>query len=209
MKPKVLIVDDEANVRVSLRRELSVLDCEVLEAGTPDEAKGLLTHHLHEIRVVILDLRLVATEEKEGDESGLRFFKEQLVSSEACLDCRRRLFTPSVIILTAWPNVLSCRAAFLAGALDYLDKNDDNVWEVLVRRVSQALEHPMGKTLTEARKWAEDHSDELLRKYSGQTVALDGEQVVESASNLDELKTKLGNRRLRPEDFLLIMVCRE
>jgi len=208
MKPKVLVVDDESNVRLSLRRVLSSLDCEVLEAGTFDEAKRLLPHHWHEFRVVILDLRLVAAEEKEGQESGLLLLEEEPFG-QVCMGCLRVRFNPSVIILTAWPNVPSCRAAFLAGALDYLDKNEEKVWELLMERVKQALEASRGNTLIEARKWTEEHYGEILRDYTGQTIALDGKQVAEFASTLEELKAKLGGRRLHPEDFLLITVCRE
>ncbi|MEK7676221.1 MAG: DUF5678 domain-containing protein [Verrucomicrobiota bacterium] len=209
MIPKVLVIDDEANVRFALRRQLSSLSCEVLEADNLDEAKRLLSQHRNELRVVVLDLRLVAAEEKEGQESGLGLLKDELVSTQACTDCRHLRFNPNVIVLTAYPNVQSCREAFLAGALDYLGKSDENVWDLLMEKVKQALEHPKETTLFQARKWVEDHYDDLQQKYDGQTVALDGEKVVASANTLEELKAGLRGQKLHPENLLLVTIVKE
>jgi DNA-binding NtrC family response regulator len=206
MKPKVLAIDDEPNVLFALRRQLSALDCNVLEAGNLGDAKRLLNQYRHEIGVVILDLRLVAVEEKAGKESGLGFLKDELLSTQVCLDCKKLRFNPSVIVLTAYPNVESCRAAFLAGALDYLDKNNASVWEALEERVRYALQQPLESALYESRKWVEGHFEDLLKKYAGQTVAVDGERVVETADSLEELKSKLEMRKLRPDVLLLVTI---
>lgn len=209
MKAKVLVIHDHADVRLALRRELATLNCDLLEAATVEEARRLLAEHRHELSVVILDLRLVALAEKEGQESGLKLLKEELLSTRACLGCGGLRFNPDVIVLTAWPNVESCREAFLAGALDYLDKNDPNVWEKLLESAKKALERPRLSALFESRKWVESQFKYLLEKFGGQTVAIRDEQVVEAAGSFDELKAKLKSRELREEDHLLVAIGKE
>lgn len=206
MSKKVLIIDDEANVRLALRSRLSKLDCDVLEARTLEDARTLIAEHREDLRVVILDLRLVAAEEEPGRESGLKLLKDELVGTQACVQCRTLRFNPNVIVLTAFPNVPSCRAAFLAGVMDYLDKNASGVWDELIERVTLALEYSKEQTLFAARNWIEAHLDGITHKYAGQTLALQGETVVAAADSLEQLKDLLKTRDLRPEDYLLVTI---
>lgn len=209
MSRAVLIIDDEANVRFALRSRLSKVDCDILEAGTLEDAKRMIAAHRDHLRVVILDLRLVAAHEEPGRESGLKLLKDELVATEVCIRCKIVRFNPSVIVLTAYPDVRSCREAFLAGAMDYLDKNEPGVWDDLLEKVKSALAYSKEQTLFAARGWIEEHLDDIIRKYGGQTVALQGENVVEAAGSLDELKELLRNKGLHPEDYLLVTIARE
>ena len=211
MSKRLLIIDDEANVRLALRSRLSKLDCDVLEAATLEDATQLIIQHKRDLRVVILDLRLVAAQEEEGRESGLRLLKEELASPQICVERGLSRVSPgvSVIVLTAYPNVQSCREAFLAGAMDYLDKNDACVWDVLLDRVSLGLEHSKEQMMFAAKAWIDSHRDEVLREYTDQTLALRGENIVAAARSLDELKESLRGRGLNPDDCLFVTISKE
>lgn len=209
MKNKILIVDDEPNVRFALRNRLAGFKCEIIEAGSLEDAKSILASERQRIGVVILDLKLISAEEQEGQESGLRLLKEQLVASQACLDCGSLHFNPQVIVLTAHPSVRSCREAFLAGALDYLGKNEPKVWELLLDRVEQALAQPRVDSLFASRIWVENNFSDLQRQYGGQTLAVLAGSVVESAPSAEELKKKLESRKLHPEDCFLVTISKE
>jgi DNA-binding NtrC family response regulator len=209
MSRTVLIVDDEANVRLALRSRLSKVGCDVLEAGTLEDAKSMIAAHRDDLRVVILDLRLVAAQEEPGLESGLKLLKDELASERVCVRGGPPIFNPStvVLVLTAYPDVRSCREAFLAGAMDYLDKNEPGVWDDLLEKVRSALAYSKEQTLFAARSWIEEHLDDILREYGGRTLALQGESIVEVAASPDELKELLKSRGLRPEDHLLVTVA--
>ena len=209
MNRKILVVDDEENVRIALRTRLAELDCEVLEAGNPDDARHLLSLHRQDIAVVILDLKLLSAQEKEGHESGLKFLNDALGLNQACLGCDRKLFSPKVIVLTAYTSVASCRAAFLDGVLDYLSKTDPDVWKTLLERVKQVLEQPRQSSLFAARNWVENHFDEFRQKYGGKTLALQGETVVESADTPEGLKKKLESRQMQHDHYFLVTILTE
>jgi two-component system, NtrC family, response regulator AtoC len=124
---KILIVDDEAQVRLALRTRLAKFGADILEADSLAAAKSVLLQYRGDVCLVILDLHLVAAHEQEGQESGLQLLREHLGATFACIDCGHLRFNPNVIVLTAYPSVRSCRAAFMAGAFDFLDKNDPDV----------------------------------------------------------------------------------
>jgi DNA-binding NtrC family response regulator len=209
MKNKILIVDDEPNVRFALRTRLAGLNCEVVEAGSLEDAKAILARERQSIGVVILDLKLISAQEEEGHESGLRLLKEQLVASQACLDCGSLQFNPQVIVLTAHPSVRSCREAFLAGALDYLGKNEPKVWELLLDRVEQALAQPRVDSLFTSRKWVENNFADLQQRYEGQTLAVLSGAVVAAAPTVDDLQKILEAMKLHPEDCFLVTISKE
>jgi DNA-binding NtrC family response regulator len=55
--PRVLVVDDEALIRWSLRKALTTLGCDVLEAGDAQSALRLTSDHGN-FDAVVLDLKL-------------------------------------------------------------------------------------------------------------------------------------------------------
>lgn len=201
MQKKVLVIDDEKNVRLALRTRLSQLGCTVIEADGPGSGRELLAEHRHDLVLVILDLRLLKATEEEGEESGLEFLKERLVGAEACRDCKRMHFSPDVIVFTAWPSFPSCRAAFLAGVVDYIDKSSRNAWEDLEDRVRDTLDPAERRA---ARDWLEDHFGEAMEEHRGTIIALKGPKIVASAPTLAELRKVLADQGLRDEDCLLV-----
>ena len=206
MKSQILVVDDESRVRLALRTRLSRLGCEVVEAENLDQARRLLREHGHRISVVVLDLRLVSGAEEAGEESGLRFLRDESASVHACAECKRLHFSPDVIVLTAFASVPSCRAAFLAGITDYLDKNDTNVWKALEARVRDALASDRTDALHLSQRWFEDHFDEVLARYGGQVVALRGEEILAASAAVGQVRAALRERGVRDEDCLLVAV---
>lgn len=145
MKKLVLIIDDEEPVRIAFKTLLPRLDCEVLEATTPEEAKEKLQEYGDKLDVVILDLCLLDTDldGKKGEESGLKVLQEELGPPRICERCGFPRIRAKVIVLTAHRSRTSLRAAFLAGAFDYIPKTEPP--EVAIERVKEALRLPRPK----------------------------------------------------------------
>src|SRR4051812_26703626 len=99
----VLIVDDEKNIRTTLKVCLEGLGCFVLEAATPDAAMAAL--HQAPIDLVFLGLRL-------GTASGLELLPRLLAQSPD-LD---------VILITAYASFDSAVEAIKGGARDFIPK---------------------------------------------------------------------------------------
>jgi two-component system nitrogen regulation response regulator GlnG len=116
--PKLLIVDDEPNVRFTLREVLQRDELEVLEAATADEALQLAAREMPE--VVLLDIWL-------GDRSGLDVFH----------DLRRIDPRVLIIFITGHGTSETAIEAMKAGAFDYMVKPLD--MHQLLQVVDQAL----------------------------------------------------------------------
>jgi DNA-binding NtrC family response regulator len=116
--PKLLIVDDEPSVRLSIRMVLNREDLVIFEAETPDEAKRITLEESPD--VVLLDIRL-------GAVSGLELFHEL-----------HRLDPKSLVIfVTGFGTAETAIQAMKLGAYDYLTKPLDA--KQLKRVVEQAL----------------------------------------------------------------------
>ena len=116
--PKLLIVDDEPSVRLSIRTVLHRQDLIVFEAETPDEALRITLEESPD--VVLLDIRLGAT-------SGLELFHEL-----------HRLDPKSLVVfVTGFGTAETAIEAMKLGAYDYLTKPLDA--KQLKRVVEQAL----------------------------------------------------------------------
>jgi len=114
MKP-ILIVDDEAVMRESLRDWLTDGGYQVEMASNGEEA--LKTIAEHDFDVVILDLKLPG---KDG--------------IEVLREAREKKPQLKGVIITAYPSVLSAVEAMKEGAIDYLTKPFDlNELEKLIR----------------------------------------------------------------------------
>jgi NtrC-family two-component system response regulator AlgB len=98
---RVLVVDDDKNIRLTLGACLEGMGCEVTPAATPDAALAALAQRPHEI--AFLDLRL-------GTASGFELLPKLLAESPGL----------SVVIVTAHAAVDSAVRAIQAGAADYL-----------------------------------------------------------------------------------------
>jgi len=122
MKRRVLLVDDEANVRKALSTTLSKLGYDIKEAASGDEA--LVQIESFRPEVVLLDLRMPVMDGMET----LRRMKQ--------LDGNQ----PKVVMMTAYGSASDVMEAMRLGAFDYIQKPFDlaSVKQV----VANALLHP-------------------------------------------------------------------
>jgi NtrC-family two-component system response regulator AlgB len=100
---RILVVDDERNIRSALRVCLEQIDCEVAEAATPEAALAALAQRPFDLAFV--DLRL-------GVESGLDLLP-RLLAEDPGLD---------VVVVTAYATFDTAVEAIQRGARDYLPK---------------------------------------------------------------------------------------
>ncbi len=99
----VLIVDDEKNIRHTLRVCLESLDAEVTEASSPRAALEAISRAVFD--VVFLDLRL-------GTESGLDLIPQLLAENPNVV----------IVVVTAYATIETAVEAIRRGAWDYLPK---------------------------------------------------------------------------------------
>ena len=102
MRPKLLVVDDEQNTRVALRRAFEDA-FEVFVAANLESSKNLIKSE--PMDVVLTDLRL-------GNESGLEVLKL----------CQRQNPPPPCVVMTAYGSVESAVEGMRQGAYDYVTK---------------------------------------------------------------------------------------
>jgi len=119
MKPAILIIDDEAKLRMLLSRLFKMEGYRVFEAGTG--AEGLSLAAAETIQIIITDVRL-------PDASGI-----DLIS-------RLKTISPQseIIVLTAFGHIPDTVTAIKAGAFDYLTKGDEE--DLILPCVERALE---------------------------------------------------------------------
>lgn len=126
-KNKILVVDDEATIRHVLGHMLSMKGCELRQAGSAEEATGILTGW--EPDVALLDISMPG---KSGIQL-LEEIKDQYPDTE-------------VLIMTSYVSTESVQRAIRAGAHDYLSKpfKLGEVWTTIERAISKrekVLEH--------------------------------------------------------------------
>jgi NtrC-family two-component system response regulator AlgB len=100
---RVLIIDDEKNIRATLTICLESMGCEVRSAGSPDEALAAVGQRPFDL--VFLDLRLRET-------SGLDLLPKLLAESPGL----------GIVVLTAYATIETAVEALKRGAIDYLPK---------------------------------------------------------------------------------------
>lgn len=131
----ILVVDDKADVRLSLRFLLSNHDYQVLEASSLGEARAAL-EQAH-IDLILLDMNF-QLDTTSGDE-GLAFLKSQQTNR------------PPVIAMTAWSSVTLAVAAMQEGACDFFAKPWENHVVLAMVRKHLALSE-LGKPRLEQRE---------------------------------------------------------
>jgi DNA-binding response OmpR family regulator len=129
MKPRVLLVDDDAPMRSFVRKNLEARDHEVLEAANGMEALALLRHE--QVELVILDIMM-----------------PHLDGYETCRRLREFTDVP-VIVLTAMGDERDIVAALDCGADDYLTKPFGV--EELLARIRSVLRRVSRDTETETK----------------------------------------------------------
>jgi two-component system, NtrC family, response regulator AlgB len=123
---RVLVIDDERNIRSTLRACLEALDCTVSEAATSEAALEQL--RLAPVDLAFLDLRL-------GTESGLELIAH-------LLDERPGL---EIVVVTAYATFETAVDAIRRGAKDYLPK------PFTPAQIKTAVERHRGRRLLESR----------------------------------------------------------
>jgi DNA-binding NtrC family response regulator len=123
---RILVVDDEEEVRNAICRRLAREGHEVVSANSAEEGEAFLADTEAPFEVVITDMSM------EDGESGVRMLKAAM---------ERSVFT-EVIVLTAYGNVKNAVECMKLGAYDYVEKNipDVDVFELLMLKVGRALE---------------------------------------------------------------------
>jgi DNA-binding NtrC family response regulator len=123
---RVLVVDDEDEVRAALGRRLDREGYSVTTAGSEVEGLSLLKSAEHPFDVVITDMNM-------GDANSGMHILEGAVA--------RDVFT-EVIVLTAYGNVSNAVECMKRGAYDYIEKNMPgvDVFELLVLKLEQACQ---------------------------------------------------------------------
>jgi NtrC-family two-component system response regulator AlgB len=101
--PRVLVIDDERNIRKTMRTCLKAMDCHVWEAESEEMALRALTSE--PIDLAFLDLRL-------GDQSGLELLPKLLAERSGL----------TVVMITAYASVDTAIEAIRRGARDYVPK---------------------------------------------------------------------------------------
>jgi DNA-binding NtrC family response regulator len=123
---KLLIVDDEEDVRLSLERRLKRDGHGVTTAGSQAEAIETIAKSDIAFDVVLSDMLM------ESPASGVEVLKAAL---------ERDVFT-EVVILTAYGNVANAVECMKMGAFDYVEKNIPgvDVYELICIKIEQALD---------------------------------------------------------------------
>jgi DNA-binding NtrC family response regulator len=123
---KILVADDEDDVRLSLERRLKREGHDVTIAGSQAEAIGTIDVTEPPFDVVLTDMLM------ESPNSGVEVLKATLA---------RDVFT-EVVVLTAYGNVANAVECMKMGAFDYVEKNIPgvDVFELICIKVEQAME---------------------------------------------------------------------
>ena len=123
---KVLVVDDEEDVRQSIARRLKREGHEVDIAGSQEEAVQTLGNEEAPFDVVLTDMLM------ESPNSGVEVLKAALAKD---------VFT-EVVVLTAYGNVANAVECMKMGAFDYVEKNIPgvDVYELICIKIEQAME---------------------------------------------------------------------
>jgi two-component system, response regulator RegA len=124
--PRVLIIDDEEDVRVAVERRLRREGYEVEQAASQAEGLEKIATARPSYDLVITDMAM------ENPHSGVKVLETALT---------RDVFT-EVIVLTAYGNVANAVECMKRGAFDYVEKNIPgvDVYELLILKMNQAME---------------------------------------------------------------------
>jgi NtrC-family two-component system response regulator AlgB len=123
---RVLVIDDEKNIRTTLSMALRTLECEVVAVESADAALAAL--RMQQFDLAFLDLRL-------GEENGLELLPRIFERNPAL----------PVVVITAYATIDTAVEAIQRGAVDYLSKpftlaHIRGVLDRLVKRQQLALQ---------------------------------------------------------------------
>lgn len=123
---KILVVDDEEDVRLSIERRLKREGHDVQIAGSQADGEQVVGAQEVPFDVVLTDMLM------ESPSSGVEVLKAALA---------RDVFT-EVVVLTAYGNVSNAVECMKMGAFDYVEKNIPgvDVYELICIKIEQAME---------------------------------------------------------------------
>lgn len=123
---RVLVIDDEEDVRSSVARRLSREGYEVAVHGSAAEGIDAIQQSNPPFDVIVTDMSM------DDPQAGLRVLNASFA---------RDLFA-EVIVMTAYGNVTNAVECMRRGAFDYIEKNSPGVdaYEVLVMKIEQAMD---------------------------------------------------------------------
>ncbi len=175
-KGKILIVEDEAIVRESIRDWLMDEGYEVQGVETGEEALALIAKE--DFDVVVLDLRLQGID-------GLQVFEQ----------AKKLKPQTKGVMITAYPSVETRDKARRLGLLDYLPKPFR--MEDLERVITEALQEIIEKKLSEEQAWVE------LGAVSFRLCTRNYECV--SCGFAQDIKDRYGNKVIVSEDEIITL----
>lgn len=149
--PNVLLVDDEASLRLTMGEFLKRAGYSVLTAADYDSA---VVHKAEDLDVAVVDINLPG-------KSGIQLLQQL---------CSSRFYLP-VIMITGEPNISVIPEIVRAGAYDFIAK--PIVKEVLLKAVARAAEN---KRLTDEKRRLEQeikrYAEELEKRVADRTAEL-------------------------------------
>lgn len=193
---KVLLIDQDESARQRLRRAFGVaasadFQFDVHEAGSAQEYhEFILRDHAD---VMVVDVRLQSA--KAGTDDIVAF---------------HHLHSPDTIIIaySDFPGldpVQTCVRAMRTGAVDCIEKRQEDSIRAVVERAVSELEHRISPDSGPSPEWLEAQLPSLVRQYAGRAVAVLGDQVVASASTVAELRQRLPQLHLSGTPFLMVV----
>jgi len=198
--PKILIVDDDKEVRYSLKRVLRNLEAELIEAGSGEEGLKLAEKELPQ--VILLDNRM-------GGISGME-----------TLQNLRSLGGGSVVIMmTAHGTTQTAIEAMKYGAFDYLMKPFEPEKIIgLVNRGLRAFQDRRSSGNYESKLKAEDYAEgivgssegmQLVLKQVGQVTASDATVMItgESGTGKELVARCIHDHSLRSKKTFIAVNC--
>ncbi|ATC96301.1 sigma-54-dependent transcriptional regulator [Pseudoalteromonas tunicata] len=109
----ILIIDDQADVRMAAVVALNQIGCHCIEAQGPDEALALLKQT--SVNLILLDMNFKL--DTTSGEEGLRFLQQ----------LKTQQLTIPVVVMTAWASVDVAVKAMQLGAVDFVEKPWNNI----------------------------------------------------------------------------------
>jgi DNA-binding NtrC family response regulator len=169
MKPRVLVADDNANVRTALRLLLESEQMQIDAVATPAEALARCRSNPYDAILIDLNYALDTTSGQEG---------LQLVAAMNALeDC------PPIVVMTGWATVDLAVAAMKGGAADFIAKPWDN------ERLLQVLRAQVDLARARASEKRLRAENELLRD---QLQPQDDDGLVAVSTTMRSLLDRLG-----------------
>lgn len=154
MKARVLVVDDEKSIRVTLRHFLTEDGYEVAVVTNYDEAVNMLTDQLFDI--VIADIIL-------GGRTGIDLLRE----------IKNRKLSCPVVMITGAPDIDTASEALRLGAFDYIPKPVKR--DSLLHVADMALKH---RVLNHEKEKYRLHLEAIFRNINEGIITADNNLVV-------------------------------